>query len=93
MSKLKSRLSSKAARLMEFPENALGSVSDVSLVGNGSVMINGCRSVTSYEKTRIVLRLCDRSIEITGDGLLLKTYYKKSISVSGRIDAIRLFDK
>lgn len=78
------------ARAIDFPACAACSVSSFSVESNLYMMVHGCRSVVSYERDRVVLQLCEMKLSVMGQGLVLKSYFSESISISGIIDKIEI---
>lgn len=93
LSRLKNKIARAAARAIDFPQSAFGCSSSFSCDGDSMMMIEGCKSILNYRQDCILLQLCDRRLKIGGEELILKTYYKSSISVCGRIRSIELISQ
>lgn len=68
-------------------------VSSFEMVSCGDMLIHGANKVIEYENTRIVLRLCDLRLTVTGEGLTMKSYYNGTVRVCGRIRTVDFEDK
>ncbi len=84
------RIRMKAARAIDFPACAVCDVSSFSVESDASMLVNGCRSVISYERELVVLQLCEMQLAVGGRDLVLKSYFSDSISISGVIEKIEI---
>ena len=72
----------------ELPVGYTGKNSQISILAHGRVGIDGCRSLLVYEDEKIVVRLCDCTMSITGDTLTLRTFFGNRMTVCGNIKSV-----
>ena len=60
------------------------------LTSNKKVVLCGCMGVIKYTDTEIILSLTDAQTCITGENLLLSTFFGGEISVTGEIETLSI---
>ncbi len=90
MKKRRGRISRRLSRIFDLPGEVFGGVSSITLTSNCELLVSGCTRVEEYESDTVRLELCDQRVEITGEGLCLRTFFGSQILVCGRITEVRL---
>lgn len=86
----KSEIRKKLAKAADLPETAFGNCPYIEIEGNGSVKIDRCLEILSYESDRAELQLAGMKVIITGKELMLRSYGTKAIKLSGEIIGVTL---
>ncbi len=87
--KPKKTLSQRISESFDIPVDALSRVSTAEARGTGEVCFGGCEGLVSYTDTEAVLCLCDSTVSVCGEGLILRSFSGGRIAVCGKIDCIR----
>lgn len=56
------------------------------------ITVCGCKKVLHYAPDTVKLLLSDGVMEISGEGITAATYFGREIKLSGKIDAINLYE-
>ena len=78
----------RLTKLLDFPSDALGGFSEVTLSESGEISVSRCRHVLEYTPQRICLSLCRTGLTVCGCGLLLHTYFDGHITICGQVDSV-----
>ena len=81
-------LRGKLSRALEFPTDAMGGISCISVTGCHEMTVYHCKCVVSYESDEVILCLCDGTVRIVGSKLEMKTFASGVIRLCGSIDRI-----
>ncbi len=90
MKRRRAGFSRRLSRMFDLPGEVFGGVSNVTLTSNCELLVSGCTRVEEYESDIVKLELCDQKIEISGEGLCLRTFFGSQIQVCGRISEVKL---
>ena len=72
----------------ELPLTEICKEFSASLSGRREVIFNGVVSIEKYEEYEIKLSLCGDNVTISGKSLELKSFYKTSLRICGKITKI-----
>ncbi|MBQ8248966.1 MAG: YabP/YqfC family sporulation protein [Clostridia bacterium] len=86
--KAKKPISQRICESLDIPVGTFGRCSSTEAVGNREVSLCGCERLVSYTDVRVILKLCDNTVSICGEGLTMRSFSGGRISVCGRIDSI-----
>ena len=87
--KSKKSLSQRICEGLDIPDGTLSRSSTAEALGNREVCFGGCEGLVSYTECEVILSLCDNTVSVSGDGLVLRSFSGGRIAVCGRIDCIR----
>ncbi len=77
---------------LDYPVDALLDVPSVRVVGNGLVIVEGCRGLIDYVGNRITVDLGDLVAAVYGSELVMESLTRGALNITGRISSIT-FDK
>lgn len=60
------------------------------LCSSREMTVSGCKKILHYAPDKVILLLTDGVMEVTGEGLNAATYFGREISLSGKIELIKL---
>lgn len=84
------RLKRMANRLC-FPESVFESSSEIYVTGQSELQCRGCYGIIEYNEKEICLRLKTGRVLLRGEGLTLKSFGCRCVSVVGEIAGIDFF--
>ena len=87
--KPKKSLSQRICESFDIPDGTLARSSTAEALGNREVCFSGCEGLMSYTDSEVVLSLCDNTVSVCGEELILRSFSGGRIAVCGRIDCIR----
>ena len=68
-------------------------VSSYEMTSCNDLLIHGAKKVVEYGNERIVLRLCDLILTVSGEGLTMKSYYDGTVRICGGIRTVDFENK
>lgn len=71
-----------------FPETVFSSAPDIHIEGTNAVSVEGCRGILVYERGRVVLRLKNRTVCVSGKDLTMRSFFGSHILISGSITSV-----
>lgn len=73
--------------------DAVSMVSSFEMISGNDLLIHGAKKVIEYGNDRIVLRLCDLRLSVSGSNLTMKSYYDGTVRICGEIRTVSFEDK
>lgn len=88
----KARFKFLLAKKLDFPAEALFSVSVIEIRDFSEMRVSECTGISAYSDTEIVLNQKHKKIRVCGDGLRLRQISSDIIALEGAIKGINLLD-
>ena len=80
----------RLGRNLDLPCEAMPGGFGLTLSGTGQLTLRGCRRILAYTPECVRLSVGRRAVAVTGERVLCTVFEAGSVTVEGRIDAIRL---
>lgn len=71
-----------------FPETVSASAPDIHIEGTHEVSVEGCCGILEYQRDRVVLRLKNRTVSVSGQDLTMRSFYGSHILIRGKICSV-----
>lgn len=65
----------------------------ITLESDKRVWIDGCLAILIYEREKIALKLSRRNLIVNGSDLILRSYSRHELCISGRISSVYLEER
>ena len=78
----------KIARVFEIPEDVMGDLSRLTMLGNKQLLIENHREIIEYTSTNIRLNLVDGILVVKGSQLVLGNLQSEQILIEGKVGEI-----
>ncbi len=78
----------KIARVFEIPEDVMGDLSRLTMLGNKQLLIENHRGIIEYTSTNIRLNLVDGILVVKGSQLVLGNLQSEQILIEGKVGEI-----
>lgn len=86
--KPKKAAAARLSALMSFPEDTLGGVSCVTLLGGSSLIAERCTGIIEYSEEYVSLRMCDGILNISGRFLTPECFDGGTVKLSGAVTSV-----
>lgn len=84
----KVKLREKLSEALDLPKEVVLNIPKITMVGNGSLVIENYKGVMEYEDNRIRINTGSGVIKITGSGLSIKVITSESVLVDGAVSSL-----
>ena len=82
-----------AAQQLDVPEGMLRGLPQLTLDGDGQLLVERHRGIVEYGSRRIRIAAKEMTVEVLGDDLHLTAMDRDSIRIRGRISAVAYLDR
>lgn len=89
MTRIGRRLRGWTNGVLELPQDVLQELPRITLIGNKELYIENHRGVLSFSSGQITIALAKGSLEIFGEGLMIRNILGQELAVEGSIGEIR----
>lgn len=84
----KVKLREKLSEALDLPKEVVLNIPKITMVGNGSLVIENYKGVMEYEDNRIRINTGSGVIKITGSGLSIKVITSETVLVDGAVSSL-----
>jgi sporulation protein YqfC len=81
------------AEVLSLPEDLTEALPRIELIGNRRVQIDNYLSVDNFDSRRLLLKVKQGQISITGENLRIKAIYPEGLVIEGLILAVQLKER
>lgn len=89
MTRIGRRLRGWTNGVLELPQDVLQEMPRITLIGNKELHIENHRGVLHFSSEQLRLALAQGSLEISGEGLVIRNILGQELAVEGMISEIR----
>ncbi len=82
-------LKKRLLQMADLPEDAFGG-SNIEIISNSFVRINGCRRIIDYCSDKVILAMKEYELTVCGRDLSLSSYGERTATISGLIITVSL---
>lgn len=84
----KKRFKEKVTNILELPKDVVLNIPRLTIIGNGSVMIENYKGIIEYESTRVRINTNSGIIKISGSRLSIKEMTDEDLILEGQIASL-----
>lgn len=82
-------LTQRICERLDLPTGTLGDMCFIEAAGNRELTVSGCIGLLSYTDDCAILRLCDGTLTVIGEGLTLRSFAGGRVAVRGTLRCIK----
>jgi sporulation protein YqfC len=82
----------RALQWLDLPPDALLALPRMETVGRLQLRVTNHRGIQHYDQKRVVVRLADGALEVSGDAFVIDWITADEVVVTGRIDGLRFVE-
>ncbi|UVI32137.1 sporulation protein YqfC [Paenibacillus spongiae] len=92
MGRINRRLRKMAADLFDLPQDVVFDLPRLTMIGDRQLYIENHRGVLHFSSDKLRLALTKGELEITGEGLIIRTIWTEEVFVEGQIKHIEVHE-